>query len=128
MSAPLLVHRTLSDSGETNLSFQVEGEFETVNSPFNLHGTTVGPQGPAPEPGEHTDWVLADRLGLGPTKIAKLRVRQRRHLFFSFPSSFFPLFWDRLSALHNPTREKSRIIAMRILVRHVHLSVVRMGW
>ena len=127
MSAPLLVHRTLSDSGETNLSFQVEGEFETVNSPFNLHGTTVGPQGPAPEPGEHTDWVLADRLGLGPTKIAKLRVRQRRHLFFPFPSSFFTFLGPSLmyfSALHNPARK----IAMRILVRHVHLSVVRMGW
>jgi crotonobetainyl-CoA:carnitine CoA-transferase CaiB-like acyl-CoA transferase len=49
----------------------VYGRFETLNTPFAIEGSSVGPRGPAPEPGEHTFEVLAE-LGLGDAEIDRL--------------------------------------------------------
>ena len=48
------------------------GTTTMVNTPVDFHGTPSGPRWIAPEPGEHTDDVLAD-LGLGPAEIERLR-------------------------------------------------------
>jgi crotonobetainyl-CoA:carnitine CoA-transferase CaiB-like acyl-CoA transferase len=50
----------------------VAGAFQTVASPISVSGAEVGPRGPAPDPGDHTDELLAE-LGLDPIAIAELR-------------------------------------------------------
>jgi crotonobetainyl-CoA:carnitine CoA-transferase CaiB-like acyl-CoA transferase len=48
------------------------GEFETVAAPFTLSDSEVDVRGPAPEIGQHTAEVLAER-GIDPTRIAELQ-------------------------------------------------------
>lgn len=48
-----------------------EGTFRTVGVPFRIAGAGVGPQGPAPEVGQHTREVLRS-LGCSPEEIAEL--------------------------------------------------------
>ncbi|MEO8539507.1 MAG: CoA transferase [bacterium] len=50
------------------------GRFETLNTPFKLHGADVGPQGPAPGPGEHTFEVLS-QFGLSSDELSELAVQ-----------------------------------------------------
>ncbi len=49
-----------------------EGTFEAVATPLEFSAAPVGPQGPPPRLGEHTDAVLRD-LGLSDAEIAALR-------------------------------------------------------
>ena len=50
------------------------GEFRAVATPLEFSAAAVGPQGPPPKLGEHTDAVLAE-LGLAPEAIRRLRER-----------------------------------------------------
>eukprot|EP00041_Stephanoeca_diplocostata_P036517 m.1337493 g.1337493 ORF g.1337493 m.1337493 type:complete len:430 (+) comp24882_c1_seq24:150-1439(+) len=56
-----------------SITHPVQGKFETVNAPFNLHGSAVGPQGAAPDPGQHTTEVLQQRLHMVDVDIARLK-------------------------------------------------------
>ena len=49
----------------------VNGEFRTLNTPFEIAGADVGPRGPAPATGEHTLEVLQE-LGLSEEELAQL--------------------------------------------------------
>ncbi len=48
--------------------------FRTVAVPFKVRDADIGPRGPAPAIGEHTDGVLAT-LGFGPDELVDLRAR-----------------------------------------------------
>ena len=48
------------------------GAFRTIASPVHIDGIDVGPRGPAPEIGEHTDDVLAE-VGYTAEAIEQLR-------------------------------------------------------
>ena len=48
-----------------------EGEFRTLNTPFDIAGANVGPRGPAPKTGQHTHEVLQE-LGLTDEELAEL--------------------------------------------------------
>ena len=48
-----------------------EGEFRTLNTPFDIAGADVGPRGPAPKTGQHTHEVLQE-LGLSEEELAEL--------------------------------------------------------
>ena len=48
-----------------------EGEFRTLNTPFDIAGADVGPRGPAPKTGQHTHEVLQE-LGLTDDELAEL--------------------------------------------------------
>ena len=48
-----------------------QGEFRTLNTPFDIGGADVGPRGPAPTTGQHTHEVLRE-LGLSDTELAEL--------------------------------------------------------
>ncbi len=50
------------------------GRLDLVGQPLALNGSHGGPCAPAPEPGQHTDAVLAE-LGYSPGEIADLRAR-----------------------------------------------------
>jgi crotonobetainyl-CoA:carnitine CoA-transferase CaiB-like acyl-CoA transferase len=50
------------------------GSFEAVATPLDFSASTVGPQGPPPLLGEHTDAVLRE-LGVSDTEITALRAR-----------------------------------------------------
>lgn len=54
------------------ISHPVQGTFETVSAPFNIHGAAVEVRGPGPEPGAHTAEVLQGRLGLSPERVKEL--------------------------------------------------------
>ena len=47
------------------------GEYRSVRIPMRIHGSDVGPQGPAPDCGEHTDLILKD-AGLSDSEIEAL--------------------------------------------------------
>jgi crotonobetainyl-CoA:carnitine CoA-transferase CaiB-like acyl-CoA transferase len=51
-----------------------QGEFQAVATPLEFSAAPVGPQGPPPKLGEHTDLVLAE-LGLSRDEIQALRQR-----------------------------------------------------
>jgi crotonobetainyl-CoA:carnitine CoA-transferase CaiB-like acyl-CoA transferase len=48
-----------------------DGPFETVGVPFRIVGAEIGPRGRSPEPGEHTQAVLAE-LGISEARVAEL--------------------------------------------------------
>ncbi|MGB5755587.1 MAG: CoA transferase [Acidimicrobiales bacterium] len=49
------------------------GRFETVGAPFRMpNNDEVGPRGPAPELGQHSERILGDLLGYSPDEIAEL--------------------------------------------------------
>lgn len=48
-----------------------QGSFETLNTPFSIEGAEVGPRGPAPRTGEHTQSVLRE-AGFTDDEIAEL--------------------------------------------------------
>ncbi|MBI4082340.1 MAG: CoA transferase [Candidatus Lambdaproteobacteria bacterium] len=48
------------------------GRLRTVAAPVRIEGVAIGPQGPAPEPGQHTDAILGE-LGYDAARIARLR-------------------------------------------------------
>ena len=48
-----------------------EGEFRTLNTPFEIAAADVGPRGPAPKIGQHTHEVLTE-LGLTDEELAQL--------------------------------------------------------
>jgi crotonobetainyl-CoA:carnitine CoA-transferase CaiB-like acyl-CoA transferase len=50
------------------------GAFETLSTPFRLHGAEIGPRAAAPEPGQHTSAVVSE-LGLDDVKVADLAAR-----------------------------------------------------
>ena len=50
----------------------VYGDFETINTPLHFSRSEVGPKGPAPEVGQHTEEVLLE-LGLDWDEIGRLR-------------------------------------------------------
>lgn len=47
------------------------GSYETLGTPFQIRGASIGPRGPAPGVGEHTQTVLGE-LGLDEEEIASL--------------------------------------------------------
>ncbi len=49
------------------------GRFETVGAPFRMpNNDEVGPRGPAPNLGQHSERILGDLLGYSPDEIAEL--------------------------------------------------------
>ena len=48
-----------------------QGSFETLNTPFSIAGAAIGPRGPAPSTGEHTEQVLRE-AGFTDEEIANL--------------------------------------------------------
>jgi crotonobetainyl-CoA:carnitine CoA-transferase CaiB-like acyl-CoA transferase len=54
--------------------FGGEGEFKAVATPLEFSAAAVGPQGPPPRLGEHTDAVLRE-LGASDSELAELRAR-----------------------------------------------------
>jgi crotonobetainyl-CoA:carnitine CoA-transferase CaiB-like acyl-CoA transferase len=51
-----------------------EGTFEAVATPVEFSAAAVGPQGPPPRLGEHTDAVLRE-LGVSDAELAALRAQ-----------------------------------------------------
>ncbi len=47
------------------------GDYRSVRIPMRIHGSSIGPQGPAPECGQHTDAILAE-AGLSEKEIEQL--------------------------------------------------------
>lgn len=50
---------------------RAQGTFRTLNTPFDISGTDIGPRGPAPRTGEHTQEVLLE-FGFSDEEIAIL--------------------------------------------------------
>ena len=71
----LAEEQTAAAGAWAEVEHPVAGRFKTVNTPFRIHGTTMGPQGAAPEPGQHTDALLAS-VGYSAAEIAGLRGRK----------------------------------------------------
>jgi crotonobetainyl-CoA:carnitine CoA-transferase CaiB-like acyl-CoA transferase len=55
----------------TKIEHPTASDFETLGTPFQIRGAGLGPQGPAPGIGEHTQAVLGE-LGLDEEAIANL--------------------------------------------------------
>ena len=55
----------------TEIEHPTAGSFETLGTPFQIRDVAIGPQGPAPGIGEHTQAVLGE-LGLDEEEIASL--------------------------------------------------------
>jgi crotonobetainyl-CoA:carnitine CoA-transferase CaiB-like acyl-CoA transferase len=58
------------------VSHPVAGTFETVATPFTVHGASIRPRGPGPEVGADTAAVLRGRLHLSQHEIDELVARR----------------------------------------------------
>ena len=55
----------------TTIEHPAYGLFETLDTPFRIHGADVGVRGPAPDAGQHTFEVLA-ALGIEGDELTEL--------------------------------------------------------
>lgn len=57
----------------TEIPGKSNGTWKVANTPFKMSSSITGPQGAAPELGEHTSFVLQEMLGLSDEEIGELR-------------------------------------------------------